>query len=744
MNLSVFICFVLFTFEVYSLNQNQGYIDNFLHVNKLFQEQKYNIKKSPLKYAQMAESIGKATDLRTVFSLRKELSAQSSVMADNVTEIPGLVSTSSNKEPTKPPEPDISELCKIHANGIIEGINQQQFWALRMLDSAGKPPANLLGGGFKWLGDYEECLDIEGQTVANNLTYSFGTQYCMVTVVNIQALPPILPLYTPLNIGMCMPNSCTVNDTQRLIDIAVKNVTNNLFIAYQAECQEPDRPYDTRAVIVLVVISFFITIMTAGTAYDITLIQWPKWQQAAKQKGPDAIVAVEANEKIPLLTDSDQIVQYQPGIFGKILLAFSVYTNGSKLLSTHQPEGSLTAINGIRFISMTWVILGHSYIFVLFDVDNVGTFLPEMMKRVTFPAVSNALVSVDTFFVLSGLLLTYLVMKEMAKKRGKLNWGMFYFHRFWRLTPPYMLVLMVYVSLFPYTGSGPEWKKDGNEYNYCKTSWYYNLLYINNFFEKPADSCFAWAWYLANDMQFFVLSPLIIIPLYFFQLAGFAVLLAFLIGTWVTTGVMATTWNVPMSMFDGGDMTHWGELYFRPYFRMGPYLVGMFTGYLLYKTDLKLKINKFVNLFGWLVAAVLACAVLYGIYDDVNGNRPSQEVSSFYITVHRTVWGAAVSWVIFACAHGYGGYVNTVLSWKGFIPLSRLTYCAYLVHPPIIYYYLLTRRRLIHFTDTEIIYEFLGHLALSYAAAFITSMAFEAPMMGLEKVIFKRQEKTKK
>ncbi|CAG2247221.1 unnamed protein product [Mytilus edulis] len=469
----------------------------------------------------MAESIGKATDLRTVFSLRKELSAQSSVMADNVTEIPGLVSTSSNKEPTKPPEPDISELCKIHANGIIEGINQQQFWALRMLDSAGKPPANLLGGGFKWLGDYEECLDIEGQTVANNLTYSFGTQYCMVTVVNIQALPPILPL-------------------------------------------------------------------------------WPKWQQTAKQRGPDAIVAVEANEKIPLLTDSDQIVQYQPGtniirnkytltmanmcdhyqpgmanicvhyqpgIFGKILLAFSVYTNGAKLLSTHQPEGSLTAINGIRFISMTWVILGHSYIFVLFDVDNVGTFLPEMMKRVTFPAVSNALVSVDTFFVL-------------------------------RLTPPYMLVLMVYVSLFPYTGSGPEWKKDGNEYNYCKTSWYYNLLYINNFFEKPADSCFAWAWYLANDMQFFVLSPLILIPLYL------------------------------------GDMTHWGELYFRPYFRMGPYLVGMFTGYLLYKTDLKLKINK--------------------------------------------------------------------------------------------------------------IYEFLGHLALSYAAAFITSMAFEAPMMGLEKVIFKRQEKTKK
>lgn len=41
------------------------------------------------------------------------------------------------------------------------------------------------------------------------------------------------------------------------------------------------------------------------------------------------------------------------------------------------------------------------------------------------------------------------------------------------------------------------------------------------------------------------------------------------------------------------------------------------------------------------------------------------------------------------------------------------------------------------------IYEFLGHIGLSYAAAFVASMAFEAPMMGLEKVIFKKQKKKK-
>ena len=36
-----------------------------------------------------------------------------------------------------------------------------------------------------------------------------------------------------------------------------------------------------------------------------------------------------------------------------------------KILSTNQPAGTLSAVNGIRFVSMTWVILGHVYAFGL-------------------------------------------------------------------------------------------------------------------------------------------------------------------------------------------------------------------------------------------------------------------------------------------------------------------------------------------------------------------------------------------
>ena len=64
---------------------------------------------------------------------------------------------------------------------------------------------------------------------------------------------------------------------------------------------------------------------------------------------------------------------------------------------------------------------------------------------------------------------------------------------------------------------------------------------------------------------------------------------------------------------------------------------------------------QFVNICGWIVAAVLACLVLYGEHDDLNNGHVSTEVASLYNTVHRTVWGACVCWVVFSCANGYGG-----------------------------------------------------------------------------------------
>lgn len=81
----------------------------------------------------------------------------------------------------------------------------------------------------------------------------------------------------------------------------------------------------------------------------------------------------------------------------------------------------------------------------------------------------------------SGLLTAYVFLKETAKT--KLSPGLmikYYLHRAWRITPPYMIALMISACLTRYLGDGPLYPEGGFEMNYCTDTWWTNLLYVNN------------------------------------------------------------------------------------------------------------------------------------------------------------------------------------------------------------------------------------------------------------------------
>ena len=65
------------------------------------------------------------------------------------------------------------------------------------------------------------------------------------------------------------------------------------------------------------------------------------------------------------------------------LLCFSVIKNTKAVLNTDVPKGSITSINGMRTLSITWVILGHA---LGFAVQYVGTYeLPKVpFKELVF------------------------------------------------------------------------------------------------------------------------------------------------------------------------------------------------------------------------------------------------------------------------------------------------------------------------------------------------------------------------
>ncbi|XP_052787971.1 nose resistant to fluoxetine protein 6-like [Mya arenaria] len=692
------------------------------------------------------------------------------------------------------PEYNVSEECTNSTNIFLQELTAGQTWAVRMIDAAGKPPSGLFDLHTTWLGDWEECLAIEPlvNDTRNIITYKpFDTQYC-TAVFPIGTKGSAASVLTGgnvinLRVGVCVPLTCSNWSTAILIHNALQaipsNITRDIAGPY-VTCQQNSLPWSSNAIVVLVICGLFALVMLAATAFDVMIQQVlnepPKGystvassnhenynnhnlrmdgntgngygsngnvrnghvvdEAMAILEGSAGIVSHSGRDMDKVEHGEQRMRKYQPGKGGRLLLSFSVYTNAQKILSTSQPAKTLTSINGIRFITMLWVVLGHTYGVGTGIIDNAATFLPVVFKRFTYQVIVNATFAVDTFFVLSGLLVAYLTLREMKKRGGakKFNWGMFYFHRFWRLTPPYMLFLMFYIPLIKHWGNGPLWPQQGVEINDCKDTWWTNLLYINNLV-RTDEMCMGWSWYLSNDMQFYIISPIMLILLYTSRKWGTICCGTFVLLNFIIVCVLSIIHHLPANIALGdAEGDYFDLLYIKPWCRVGPYAVGIFTGYVLYRTDCKVKIPKVWNLFGWAIATAVALAILYGLWTTETKPKLGEDMSALYNATSRTAWGACIAWVIFSCATGHGGPVNALLSWKAIIPLSRLTYCCYLVHPVVMYTYYYSRRTLMHWYDLDLSYLFLGNLCFSYAVAFVVSLAFESPMMGLEKVVLGR------
>jgi peptidoglycan/LPS O-acetylase OafA/YrhL len=80
------------------------------------------------------------------------------------------------------------------------------------------------------------------------------------------------------------------------------------------------------------------------------------------------------------------------------------------------------------------------------------------------------------------------------------------------LLPAYAFTLFFVWTLLDLLPDGPFSHISPYLHNDCPDYWWANLLFLNNFVPdwRGNDLCVGWAWYLANDMQFFLITPPII------------------------------------------------------------------------------------------------------------------------------------------------------------------------------------------------------------------------------------------
>jgi len=186
--------------------------------------------------------------------------------------------------------------------------------------------------------------------------------------------------------------------------------------------------------------------------------------------------------------------------------------------------GYLPGLDGIRALAVIGVLLFHA------DLGWIrGGFL-----------------GVDVFFVLSGFLITSLVLEELDRS-GRLDFGRFYLGRARRLLPALLLMLIVVgtvVALW-YRDAAYQFARDALASALYVNNWWYIATDLSYFESIGRPPLLTHLWSLAVEEQFYLIWPLIAFLVYRrFSRTGVGIVA-------LALALASTAWMITMSVAQG-------------------------------------------------------------------------------------------------------------------------------------------------------------------------------------------------
>ncbi|KAL1417317.1 hypothetical protein MTO96_006195 [Rhipicephalus appendiculatus] len=638
--------------------------------------------------------------------------------------------------------PEISPECALSLFKILKGTRAQEPWAIRMILANGLLPNNILEGSLINLGGYEQCLKTRVLNSEGEVTHK--GQYCTLFVYppwslfetlvkKFQAVGEFTGRLNPLTvntnakivkkalrIGLCTLNACSEEEVKFLAAGVFKQYGTNTTVT---GCRTDDPKELTKLQYASI---YYLSVL--GLLVIIgTLIEW-------------IVITLPA-------PDMEAIRVWAPL---RCFMYFSAISNTKRLLKTtaRKDNQNLVFLSGFKIFLIFWVIYAHCYVLIQPEFARTPFIFVDLSEKVLFQLMLNGLLSVSTFLFLSGFVMSYLMLqsREVVRKQNPIAvYIIAAVRRYIRLMVPIATVVMA-CFLLPHFADGPadhellQQQVDG-----CIQRWWAVLLSFNNFY--PIDKmCMIHLWYVSTDVQIFLVISFPLTILFVWQpkfalLLSCAISLAFCILVSLQTHFWHLAYSATASSNDMVRVVETIELvYFRPFTHVATYILGVVAGYMTVQYG-KVRISLVMQLAQWIISLALTGFVLFITLPWNRGNPPDDITTAIYGGFHRLVWTVGLVWPAYACATGRGGLLNAFFSWKPFLPLSRLVYCVYLVHVPLLYLRMGILKTHISLNEFFQLNTAIGLFGISLFLAYLLYLSTEAPVMHLERLIFEGKRK---
>ena len=371
-----------------------------------------------------------------------------------------------------------------------------------------------------------------------------------------------------------------------------------------------------------------------------------------------------------------------------------------------------------------------------------------------------AFFAVDVFYWLSAFMGGYLLLQKMKPKRGRINYPLLVFHRYYRLIFPIIVVTLFISTLFRYFGSGPVWPQMvANQEKRCTEYWWTNILMIMNLHPwKFVEECVGWTWYIGIDFQLFLITPLFAFLYYKRRWLGYTSAILCIIVSSVFNYVATVKHDLAFSPMMGivtGDVQaayrYLNIIYSKPWGRMQSYVVGFIYAllYFEYKQSQSgitrtagslyltaVRDNRVLRYSCYLIGVTLTTVLTFLAYDDFNCEGCwTNEGTGFYNAVTRWLFVLGMALVMQGPMVGRNKFITWIFSSEFFEVTGRLTYMVYLLHVFLFLQYFFTLRAPVHYQSSYMLWLYIYVLILVFLLAIPCTLLFEVPFMTLEKLV---------
>jgi len=545
--------------------------------------------------------------------------------------------------------------------------------------------------------------------------------------------------------SLCGPKQCTTTDYSQIISNFTSFQTPNFKVHFPSDSEHSSKNVGKNLLVVIFCMLVFLCVV--GTFVD----------SSSSSYLTQSIIELQPARDSPLFENNYYLEKLKT-----TLVCFSLNSNLSQLFSELEIDRirgaeTLNLVKGTVVLSFLWLLLGNIAAEYLSSTvcSNITEF-PSILSAFYTNIIYSSLYSLDFICWVLGFLLSYNILKKITLE----EFEGFITNIVCKLAEVMPLLAFLTFSFWSFQedlGSGPMWHKTSKTSEDCSSYWWANFLFVNNFLPRMSE-CLTSSWFLSMTIQLYLVSlPIIYCYVAKKRKLGWNFVLVLNLVMVLDTLVIADHYQLNLAIVGPTSKDLMKFYYIKPYCRMGPYLLGVGSGFVVFSYKYFETFNIVFDTTGFRIAKLFQkfwfrCFCLkagtsllgflvffpYSVYSNPGDNFTfdnwPQEAHIAWLAFNRLLLGISITLILLPMLLGYFRVLSGFLSLGVWNPFFNIIVCALLINKNVISILYKSQQTALYLSAFNLIKDSIGAFFLIAGVSVPIVLLVETPFKNLHKL----------